>query len=55
MTHCAAADIALFQSPESVAFRACLIDLPQRDIHEVVTVDEMPIECLSILQLNQLD
>ena len=54
VTHCAPADIALFDLPEPVAVRARLVHLTQRDVHEVVAVDKMSVECLPILQLDQL-
>jgi len=53
-THRATADVALFDFPKAIAVCARLVHLAQRDVHEVVTVDEMSVECFSVLELNQL-
>lgn len=54
MTHCAAPNITLLQLPEPVSIRVRLIYFSQRDIHEVIAVYEMSVECFSVLQLDQL-
>ena len=53
-THRAAADVALFQFPETVAVCARLVYFAERDVHKVVAVDEVPVECFSVLELDQL-
>lgn len=50
--HGASTDITLLHLPEPLAIRIGLVDLTKSDIHEVVTIDEMTIECLAILQLD---
>ena len=52
--HRAAADVALLELPEPVALCAGLVDLPERDVHEVVAVDEVAVERLAVLELYQL-
>ncbi len=54
LTYRAPSDVALLQLPEPVPFRACLVDLPQRDVHEVVAVDKVSVERFSILKFDQL-
>ena len=53
-THRATADVALFQFPEAVAVCARLVYFAERDVHKVVTVDEVAVECFSVLELHQL-
>lgn len=52
--HRAATNIALFQFPKLITIRIGLIHLSQRDVHEVVTVDEMSVESLAVLEFDQL-
>ena len=52
--HCTSANIALFQLPELVALCVRLVHLSERDVHEVVAVDEMSVEGLAILEFDQL-
>lgn len=54
MTHSASSDIALSQFPEPIAFRARLIHLSQRNVHEVVAVYKVSVESLPILQFHEL-
>jgi hypothetical protein len=49
----AAAYVAFFQFPETFAVRTRLVHLPQRDVHEIIAVNQMPVEGLAVLQLNQ--
>lgn len=51
-THRAASDIALFQFPEFIPVRIRLIHFSQRNIHEIVAVDEMAIKSLAILKFD---
>src|SRR6267378_1225791 len=53
-THSAASDVALFDLPEAVSVCVRLIYLAERDVHKVIAVHEMPVECLPILELDQL-
>ena len=53
-THRATADVALFDFPKAVALCARLVYLAERDVHKVVAVDEMSVECFSVLELDQL-
>jgi len=53
-THRATADVAFFQFPEAVAVCARLVYFAERDVHKVVAVDEMAVECFSVLELHQL-
>ena len=53
-TYGAPANITLFEFPKLVTFCASLVDLTEGDVHKVVTVDEMPVEGLAVLELNQL-
>ena len=50
----AAADVALLELPEAVALGVGLVDLAQRDVHEVVAVYEVSVERFAILELHQL-
>ena len=53
-THRATADVALFDFPKAIALCASLVYLAERDVHEIVAVDEMSVECFSVLELHQL-
>jgi hypothetical protein len=53
-THRATADVALFDFPEAIAIRARLVHLAERDVHEVVAVDEVSVERFSVFEFNQL-
>ena len=53
-TRCTPTNITFLQLPELVTFWTGLVYLSQGDVHKVVTIDKMSVECLSILQLNQL-
>ena len=50
--HCAASNITLFKFPKLIAIRISLIHFSQRDIHEVVAVDEMTIKSLAVLEFD---
>lgn len=53
-THRAPADVALLEFPEAIAVCARLIHLAQGDVHKVVAVDEMAVECLAVLEFYKL-
>ena len=53
-THRAAPNVTLFQFPEFIPIRIRLIHFSQRNIHEIVAVDEMAVKSLAILKFNQL-
>lgn len=53
-THCASPDIALLELPEPIAVRVGLVHLAQGDVHEVVAVDEVAVECFAVFELDQL-
>lgn len=53
-THRATTYVALFQFPEAVAVCARLVYFAERDVHKVVAVDEVSVECFSVLELDQL-
>ena len=48
----AASNITLFQFPELIAIRIRLIHFSQRDVHEIVAVDEMAVESLAVLEFD---
>jgi len=54
MTHRAPPDITLLQLPKPIPIRTCLIHFPQRNIHKVVAVHEVSIECFTVFELNEL-
>jgi hypothetical protein len=54
-TYGAPPDITLLQLPEPISICTRLIHLPQRDVHEVIAVHEMPIERLPIFEFYKLD
>jgi len=49
----AASNITLFQFPKLIAIRIRLINFSQRDVHEIVAVDEMTVESLAVLEFDQ--
>lgn len=50
--HRAAPDITLFQLPKPITIRIRLIHFSQRDVHKIVTVDEMTVESLAVLEFD---
>lgn len=53
-THSAAPDVTLLDLPKAIAVCVRLVYLAERDIHKVITVDEMSVERLPIFELDQL-
>lgn len=53
-TYCAATNVALFELPETVAIGVSLVDFSQCNVHKVVTVDEVTIQRLAILEFDKL-
>lgn len=45
--------ITFFEFPEPIAVCARLIDLSQSDVHEVVAVDKVAVECFTIFQFHE--
>jgi hypothetical protein len=53
-THRAATNVALFDFPKTVAIGVGLVYFAKCDVHKVIAVDEMSVECFSIFELDQL-
>lgn len=47
-------NVTLFELPKSIAVRAGLVHLAQSDVHKVVAVDEMAVECLAVFEFYEL-
>ena len=51
--HSAASKVTFLQFPKPISIRVSLIDFSQSDVHEIVAINEMAIECFPIFEFDQ--
>lgn len=50
-THCTPSYITFLQLPKSITFCIGLVNFSEGDVHEVIAIDQVPVECFPIFEL----